>query len=561
MATSHTVSALAQAPEGGRPAARVWGPSAVALLLALTTLAVGVLWATTAAAGADAHGYVSQADRWLAGRLTIDQSWAADAPWRMARWTLAPLGYRPSTVPGDEWLLVPTYSPGFPLLLGLAKAIGGQELMFWVVPLCGAILVLATYGITRRLIAPGAGLTAAWLVATSPTVLFMLMLPMSDIPAAAAWAVAFYGLLDRRLTWSALAGTAAGVAIMIRPNLAPGAAILGAWCVARVWPSITGHRRAAIASALVFATGVVAGALVVAAVNQALNGSPLTSGYGSLDGAFSPAFAWPNLARYTTWLIETQTPLALAGTLAVLLPIRALWPALTERAAPVAMAVFVGFVWASYVFYREYDAWWFLRFLLPSWPFVMAGSAAVLHAVGARHRLARLVVIIGVVALGLWQVHIAIERNVFNLWKEERRYVTVARHVDQLTPPDSVIFSRQHSGSIRYYAGRLTVRFEEFEPGDLDRAVAWFAAQGVRAYLLLDDADIPIARDVLTGQAAQRVLESPLLHYSGTAQVYLYELSHPRDRTVPTVTVREDWTHTRSVPPSSLATSNLAPAR
>jgi 4-amino-4-deoxy-L-arabinose transferase-like glycosyltransferase len=429
------------------------------------------------------------------------------------------------------------------------------------VPFCGALLVLATYGLARRLITPGAALAAAWLVATSPAILFMLMVPMSDVPAAAAWAVACWALLDRRLSSSIAAGVAAGLAILIRPNLVPGAAILGAWCLARVVTPGGEGRRHALAATAGFALGVIAGALGVAAVNQSLHGSPFISGYGSLDDAFSTRFVWPNLVRYGTWLVETQTPLVLAGALALLVPARALWPALTERAALLAMAAFTAVVWVSYLLYRGYDAWWFLRFLLPSWPYLMTGSAAVLSLIAARGRLARLLVVTGVVALGLWQVHVAIDRQAFNLWREERRYVTVARHVARLTEPDSAIFSRQHSGSIRYYAGRLTVRFEEFEPGDLDRAVAWFAAQGIRSYLLLDDADMPVARQVLTGQAADRLREPPVLHYSGTAQVYLYELSHARDRGVPTVTVREDWADTRSVPPSPLATSDFAPAR
>lgn len=536
-------------------------PLAASVLLALATLAAGVAWSTTAAAGADAHGYVSQADRWLAGRLSIDQSWASDAPWPMARWTLTPLGYRPSNVAGSEWVVVPTYAPGLPLLMALAKTIGGQELLFWVVPLSGAILVLATFGITQGLVSPGAGLIAAWLTATSPTVIFMLMLPMSDLPAAAAWAVAFHGLLSRRFGWAAVAGIAAGLALTIRPNLAPGAAVLGAWCVVRVYRSTSDDRRLAIVSALAFGAGAAAGASVVAAVNQTLNASPFISGYGStLDNAFSIQHLWPNLRHYTSSLVLTQTPLPLVGALALLVPIRALWPALRERAALATMAVFVAAIWVTYTLYLEFDAWWFLRFLLPSWPFLMAGSAATLHALARRSRVASAIVAAGVLAIGLWQITVAVDRRAFSLWQEERRYVTVARHVAQLTRPRSAIFSRQHSGSIRYYAGRLTVRFEEFEPGDLDRAVAWFSARGVRSYLLLDDADLPLARDVLGGLAAGRILEPPLLHYSGASQVYLYDLSQPRDRATPTVTVRETWADTRSVPPSPHATGDFAPA-
>ena len=534
--------------------------NAALALLVLATLASGVFWGTTAAAGADAHGYVSQADRWLAGRLTIDQSWASDAPWPMARWTLAPLGYRPSNVAGNEWVVVPTYAPGLPLLMALGKTIGGQELMFWVVPLSGAILVLATFGITQRLVSPGAGLIAAWLTATSPTLLFMLMLPMSDVPAAAAWAVAFYGLLVRRLGWAAMAGVAAGLAITIRPNLAPAAAILGAWCAVRVWRSTPDDRRGAMVSALAFFAGVAAGAVVIAVVNQSLNGSPFISGYGSaLDDAFALRHVWPNLLHYTSSIVLTQTPLPLLGALALLVPVRAVWPGLRERAALATAATFVAAIWLTYTLYLEFDAWWFLRFLLPSWPFLMAGSAAVLCVFTRRSRTAAAAVAIGVLAIGLWQITVAIDRRAFTLWQEERRYVTVARHVAQMTEPESAIFSRQHSGSIRYYAGRLTVRFEEFEPGDLDGAVAWFAARGVRSYLLLDDADMPIARGLLSGLSAGRILEPPLLHYSGASQVYLYDLSQPRDRAIPTVTVRETWADTRSVPPSSRATGDFAP--
>lgn len=542
----------------------------MAWLLAAAALVVGLTWATTAASGADAHGYVSQADGWLAGRLSVDQSWAADAPWAMARWTLTPLGYRPSSVAGREWDLVPSYSPGLPLLMAGAKRLGGQEALFWVVPICGAVLVLAAFGITRRLVTPEAGLVAAWLTATSPAVLFMLMLPMSDVPAAAAWAVAFYGVLDRRTAWTACAGVAAGLAITIRPNLAPAAAVLGLWLVHGVWRGAPRERLRALGAMLAFIPGVVAGATVVALVNQALNGSPFISGYGSLDGWFSTRFFWPNLLRYGGWLIETQTPLVLAGVAALFLPARRLWPALDDRAPVVAMALFVLVIWISYLLYQPFDAWWYLRFVLPSWPMLLAGTAAAI-SLTAGHRLSapghrrpatdqrspatawrrRLVAAI-VLAMGLWQIAYAIDRGAFRLWQDERRYVTVARHVDALTPPGSIIFSVHHSGSIRYYTGRTTVLFDAFEPGDLDRAIDWFAARGARSYLLIDDADSAARDKALTSTHVKaRLAEPPVLHYSGRAQVYLYELSQPRDRTIRVVTVRETYEDTRSVPPAA----------
>src|SRR4051794_7723278 len=184
------------------------------------------MWSTRVAAGADAYGYVSEADLWLRGDLHIDQSFGATVPWPMARWTFTPLGYRPEP---DGYRIVPQYAPGLPLLMAAFKAIAGQCAMFWVVPICGAVLVFATYIIGRRIDRPIVGLAAAWLVASSPTQLFMLMAPMSDVPAAAAWAVAIACVLGDTSASAAAAGAAAGVAILIRPNLAPLAAVILLW--------------------------------------------------------------------------------------------------------------------------------------------------------------------------------------------------------------------------------------------------------------------------------------------------------------------------------------------
>ncbi len=48
------------------------------------------------ASGADAYGYISQADLWIKGQLTVPQEWVAPAPWPEAIWTSTPLGYGPA---------------------------------------------------------------------------------------------------------------------------------------------------------------------------------------------------------------------------------------------------------------------------------------------------------------------------------------------------------------------------------------------------------------------------------------------------------------------------------
>ena len=123
----------------------------IAGVLAAAIFVVGLMYATTAASGSDTSGYVSYAELLLQGRIEVAEPWVRDVPWPNALWTFAPLGYHPP--PGHESAdaLVPMYAPGLPMLLALSKAIGGQAAMFGLVPLAGALLVLATFGIGRRL--------------------------------------------------------------------------------------------------------------------------------------------------------------------------------------------------------------------------------------------------------------------------------------------------------------------------------------------------------------------------------------------------------------------------
>ena len=240
----------------GDAATRAWAwagshqPVIAATLAVATTLASG-LHGTRAIGGADEYGYVSQAELWLRGSLEVDQPFVEHAPFADAARIFSPLGYRPHF--SKPTVIVPTYASGLPMLLALTKSIGGQEAMFWVVPVSAGLLVLVTYGIGRRLGAETAGLIGAALVATSPPMLAMAMLVMTDVPVAAAWAGAFYFALGSTVRSAAAAGTLSSVAVLIRPNLAP---VAGA--VALVYLMAMGRaatRRSALVQLLAFSAG------------------------------------------------------------------------------------------------------------------------------------------------------------------------------------------------------------------------------------------------------------------------------------------------------------------
>ena len=521
-------------------------------VMAAAVLAVGVTFATTAASGADSYGYVSQAELWIAGDLSIEQPWQADIPWPSRRWSFAPLGYRPIEHDDNVWAIVPTYSPGLPMLMALAKIVGGQEALFWVVPLGGALLVIATYGIGCRLASSRAGLIGAWLVATSPAFLFMLVWPMTDVPVAAAWALAFYFVLGRTRRSALAAGLAAAVAILIRPNLVWAAGIFGLWYAIRIWRDGSGARMRALLDGAVYSIGVVPGIVTVAVFNNALYGSPSSSGYGSLGDMFSWVNVWPNLRRYSSWLIESQTPVVLAGVAALILPLRRMWSAAPDRTILVLVAAFVAALWLMYCAYLPFDEWWYLRFLLASWPFLMVGVGAVAHAImQTNRRLVSLAVALAVIGTGAAQIAIAIDRSPFDLWQGERRYVEVAQLVRGSTGENSVILSMQHSGSLRYYGGRLTMRYDILDSDWLDRAVAWLAERGVRSYLLVEEWELPQFRERFAAeQTVEYTKMAPVFIYRGPATVLLYDLQHMGDPLAEPDVIQAPFAGMRSVPPA-----------
>ena len=105
--------------------------------------------------------------------------------------------------------------------------------MFWVVPLSTGLLVWSTFIAGRRAVSDAAGLGAAWLVATSPTVISMAKSVMSDVPAAAFWALSIGCVLRPSVLSSVGSGVAASIAILIRPNLLPLGLWIGAWLLWR----------------------------------------------------------------------------------------------------------------------------------------------------------------------------------------------------------------------------------------------------------------------------------------------------------------------------------------
>ena len=487
-------------------------------IAAACVVVLGLVYGVRAAGGSDPLGYVSESALWLEGRLKIDQSFAVTMPWPHAEDTFIPLGYRPAA----GHVMVPTYPPGLPLLMAGTRLISACG-PYLIAPISGGLLVAFTYLLGRRYFSRTVASLAAVLTAAAPVVAYMAMSPSTDVPAAMFWMAALYvaGASSGR---SAAAGILAGVAVAVRPNLVPTA--IFPWLLS-ILPIRNGHGF--VKSTLAYAAGIIPFVALVAWVNAYLYGSPLSSGYGSLSPGFALEYATRNLARYPLWWLQSQGPLAFLFVIGAARRIKD-----RDRAAAVLMA-FAATVFLSYLFYLPFDAWWFLRFLLPAVPI-----AFLLCLDGVEWLTARLPAMARAGGFLLFTVAMLTHELRFNqqialtqTGEGEQKYVDAGMFVARFTPPGAVVISMQHSGSIRYYSGRLTLQYATLDPAWLDRAVDVLERSGRPVYVLIDDWEEAIFRGRFEGQRVMaRLADGPIAMGRGR-QLRFYALGNAPTAQVP----------------------------
>jgi len=355
---------------------------------------------------------------------------------------------------------------------------------------------------------------AALMLLVSPTFLFQLMWPMSDVPAMAWWLAAIVLALRPSPLSVAGSGLSAAAAVLTRPNMV----VLAAPLVVLVALQ-KGHWRERAASGSIWSAAAGLGVLADALINRHLYGSATFSGYGTFGTIYAAKYFWANVAQFPRWLLQTESPLLVLAIAA---------PFVLRRRGNVSGSQlaawglgFVGVVLLAYLWYTPYDNWTYLRFLLPAYPVLMASAAAVVVAIAARAsagRSALAMLVVAIAAWGLWQGRVA-----FQVRANEARYRTAARFATGL-PENAVIICNQHSGSLRHYANRLTVRFEWLYPDAYGEAIRYLNSVGRPVFAVLDDWERDVFRMRYEGYADLSWLDQPPIVVAD-GRVYFYKIA------------------------------------
>jgi hypothetical protein len=479
----------------------------VAAAAAIALAAFGFVRGTWAVGGSDSSCYALTALAMSEARLQPSSALSVDAPWPNAPLTFAPGGFIPSPVRPEA--ASPICSPGMSVLMAPFALLFGRDAIFWLVPLSGAVLVMSCFSLARQVGGATAGVVAAVLTASSPIVLFQVVQPMNDVVTAALWVSAFM-LGTHRQHFAA--GLLAGVAILVRPNLAPLVAILAAV------PVVLQHARAPRSVAWMLAA-LVPGVATMLYLNNALYGSALASGYGDATRLFSVSNVDDNLVNFGRTLLQTQYLVPAIGFAAP-----TLFVGLRRRLSVLLIAAAL-MVIAIYALYQPYPEWWYIRFLIPAIALMLALTGAVMVHVAARARIGGLVPIAAVV-LAILGIRTAGDRQAFDLQSLEGRYRTSARVVNERLPANAVLITVWQSGSMRFHADREAVMWDAMDPAWLDRAVTWLSSRGLQPYFLFERREEGEFRSRFRGHSEYGALDWPP-RIDMNRQVRIYD---PADR-------------------------------
>jgi hypothetical protein len=309
---------------------------------------------------------------------------------------------------------------------------------------------------------------------------------MSDV-AAAMWIMLALLLAVRGGRASAFfAGVAAGVALMTRPALLIAAALI----------PLTAHKGLRpIRRFLICSIGLSIAIVIQMTIQQRLYGSPFSTGYGSSEVLFSASHVMANLNIFFVrhgWRVVG--PLWIAG---LIVGVFAAKP--EPRSKP---ALIFGAVAVPYLFFLSFDHWETLRYLLPGIvPVTIIAADGLIHIARASRRpvVTAILVTVMLAVTVVTSESLLRHSSVWEISTLEARYPLAGEWIAVNTPPNSVVLANQHSGSLRWYGKRQTLRWDFIDPQQLAATVGELQSHGATVYVALEGDEVKMFEERFAG--------------------------------------------------------------
>ena len=443
--------------------------TAWALALVIVALAIGLTirynsfatWAT------DSGAYVSSGYGWAAGELFTPATFTFWAPWAADGQVEFPLGHVQGPIKGT---ITGQYPLGYPLLIAAALKITNSPLApHLVTPVLTGLLIWSAFCLGRQMMTAWAGLLAALMIGATPVVLGHAVIPFSDVPAAAFWALAWTMSVRPGHGGAFASGAATAMAVMIRPNLSPLALVIaGTVCFAE-----RSGWRGALSRLVAFGATAVLGPIFVLWSQAELYGHPLQSGYRvPMDFFFKLERVPYNAGLYPRMLAQLHTWLAFGGLLYVPFALRGMRRSDDAHRRGVLVLSAIGLIavnYALYLPYLTYVGWHWLRFLLPALlaMFLLLATGLDHMRLALQHRWPRVAFLALLPALVVvW----AAEEHVDEPIGYERMLLT-ERYLAEVIPTNAVILTYLHGGAWARATKRPVLRLDMVGGEELDRVV------------------------------------------------------------------------------------------
>ncbi len=469
--------------------------AAVAAAVIALALYAGMLITHVAAlpGGSDTSGYMNHARLLASGNLHAPTRAIPGLPRLAASPMLyVPLGFKPAWNGNG---LVPTYPVGLPLFILAMEPIAGWRHAGDATILLHALAGLAAmYALGRAL-----GLSRPWAIlgtevlALSPLYLFMSLQAMSDVPSLLWTTLAVLAALRSRgrPAWALAAGAAIAIDVLMRPTnvlaFAPLAVALGV--SPRRW--------------LLLVLGGLPGAAVFFAHNLAAYGGLAVTGYGDTGVYFGSRYVPGTLLHYARWLPVLFTPLV---ALDLGLPWLRTESPRTRWMLGAWIVVYAAF-YAAYV--CTHETWWYLRFLLPAAPALVAAALLVARTLFGRapawadpgRSPTALAVALAAAALALAWPSRAL--HPFSIKQEELRYRDLSGWMQANVPGDAVCLAAQVTGALYFDTPFTFVRWEEVNKDNVGRIESAIRVAHLPLYAVLFPYEIEqfdVLRKVMPGR-------------------------------------------------------------